>query len=86
MQEKSTHRNVTFEGDQQKFCALHKYGCHITNECLVLRNQNSVHCFKCGITGINRSSAQPLPTAGVSVTKLETEIFPSSSTGHYGNT
>lgn len=51
MQKKSTHRNVTFEGDQQKFCALHKYGSHTTNECLVLRNQNTVHCFKCGNAG-----------------------------------
>jgi hypothetical protein len=51
MQKKSTPRNVTFEGDQQKFCALHKYGTHTTNECLVLRSQNSVHCFKCGNPG-----------------------------------
>ena len=45
-------RSVQFQTESNgKFCTIHKYGNHSTEECQVRRNANAGYCFKCGEPG-----------------------------------
>jgi hypothetical protein len=44
---KSSPRNVRFEDKQRKYCEIHKYGGHSTEECSLRGNANEIICFMC---------------------------------------
>jgi hypothetical protein len=48
---RSSPRNVRFEDRQRKYCEIHKYGGHSTEECSLRGNANEIICFRCGKAG-----------------------------------
>ena len=48
---RSSPRNVRFEDRPRKYCEIHKYGSHTTEECSLRGNANEIICFRCGNPG-----------------------------------
>ena len=48
---RSSPRNVRFEYRQRKYCEIHKYGGHSTEECSLREKANEMICFRCGNSG-----------------------------------
>ena len=48
---KSSPRNVWFEDKLRKYCEIHKYGGHSTEECSLRGNANEIICFMCANPG-----------------------------------